>query len=455
MDLNYIICKRCAGSKTSALQWHRLKVITMEWCEIYSLSIHFPAGRSAGIGEWGTYRRKEYSGMGQKRVTANEFPNIQQAVEACAAEGGGIVTVPKGRWNSGPIHLYSNIHLQLEEGAVISFSHKPEDYLPVVFTRWEGMECYNYSPLIYAKDCENISVTGAGTLLGNGQAWWHWKKLQQKAADKLCYAQSNGIPVEERIFGTEEAALRPSFIQAIHCKNVVFQGFTIMDGPQWTIHPVYCEDVIVRDVTVSTHGPNTDGLNPDSCKGVLIEHCTFDTGDDCIAINSGMNEDGWRVNRPCENIEIRDCVMTGGHGAVVIGSAVSGGVRNVYAHDCRIKNTMQGIRIKSMRGRGGYVENVTFSHMETEKISEQAVQINMFYEFSTVEPKADTPSRCRNISIQDIHGSSLKTAIQIKGLPECKLQDITLENINLKAPDAFECSNTETINIKNVTIINE
>lgn len=150
--------------------------------------------------------------MGQKRVTANEFPTIQQAVEACAAEGGGIVTVPKGRWNSDPIHLYSNIHLQLEEGAVISFSDRPEDYLPVVFTRWEGMECYNYSPLIYAKDCENISVTGAGTLLGNGQAWWHWKKLQQKAADELCYAQSNGIPAEERIFGTEEAALRPSFI---------------------------------------------------------------------------------------------------------------------------------------------------------------------------------------------------------------------------------------------------
>lgn len=387
--------------------------------------------------------------MEQKRVSVNEFPGIQAAVDACAA-GGGVVVVPKGRWESGPIHLYSNIHLQLADGAVISFSSRPEDYLPVVFTRWEGMECYNYSPLIYARDCENISITGGGTLLGNGEAWWHWKKLQQEAADRLCYAQSDGIPVEQRVFGTVEAALRPSFIQTICCKNVLFQGFTIKDGPQWTIHPVYCEDVTVRNVTVSTHGPNTDGLNPDSCKGVLIERCTFDTGDDCIAVNSGMNEDGWRVNRPCENIEIRDCVMSGGHGAVVIGSAVSGGVRNVYAHHCRIRGTMQGIRIKSMRGRGGYVEDVTFSHMEMENVTDQAIQINMFYEFSTVTPRTEVPSRCRNILIRDIQGSSAGTGIQIRGLPECRLKDITLEDIHLDAPDAFVCSDVESITMKDI-----
>lgn len=377
---------------------------------------------------------------------------IQTAVNACSKMGGGTVIVPKGEWKSGAIHLKSNINLHLEDGAVVIFSDNPSDYLPVVFTRWEGMECYNYSPLIYANGCENISVTGNGTLVGNGQSWWHWKELQQSAVEELCYAEFNGIPPEKRIFGTETAALRPSFIQPINCKNVLLEGFTIKDGPQWTIHPVYCDNVTVRGVTVSTHGHNTDGLNPDSCRNVLIDGCTFETGDDCIAINSGMNEDGWRVDRPCENIEIRNCIMNGGHGAVVIGSAMSGGVKNVYAHDCKIRGTMQGIRLKSMRGRGGYVDNVKFENMEINNVIEQAIQINMFYEFSTVMPKTDTPSDFRNIEIKNIRGQRAKTGIQIKGLPEHKLKNITLENINLTAENGFICSDVENIKMKNVTI---
>lgn len=377
---------------------------------------------------------------------------IQAAVNACADMGGGTVIVPKGEWLSGAIHLKSNINLHLEDGAVIIFSDKPSDYLPVVFTRWEGMECYNYSPLIYANGCENISVTGKGTLVGNGQAWWHWKKLQQEAALELCYAEFHCIPPEKRIYGTEKAALRPSFIQPINCKNIILDGFTVKDGPQWTIHPVYCENVTVRNVTVSTHGPNTDGLNPDSCRNVLIENCTFDTGDDCIAINSGMNEDGWRVHRTCENIEIRNCTMNGGHGAVVIGSAMSGGVENVYAYDCKINGTMQGIRLKSMRGRGGYVKNVKFENMEIDNTTEQAIQINMFYEFSTVIPRVNSPSDFCDIKICNINGKNNKTGIQIKGLPEHRLRNITLENIDITAKNSFECSDVQGIEIKNVTI---
>lgn len=380
-----------------------------------------------------------------------DFNTIQAAVNACS-ENGGVVTVPKGEWKSGAIHLKSNVTLHLEDGAVITFSEKPSDYLPVVFTRWEGTECYNYSPLIYAKDCENIAITGNGTLIGSGQAWWDWKNLQGSAATELCYAEFNNIPPSKRIFGTEKSALRPSFIQPINCKNVLLEDFTIKDGPQWTIHPVYCENVVVRNVTVSSHGPNTDGLNPDSCKNVLIEGCTFDTGDDCIALNSGINEDGWRVNKPCENVEIRNCTMTGGHGAVVIGSAMSGGVKNVYAHDCKISGTMQGIRLKSMRGRGGYVDNVKFENMQIDNTTDQAIQINMFYEYSTVMPKSNVPSEFRNIEIRNISGENNKTGIQIKGLPEKRLQNIILENINLTAENAFVCSDVENISIKNVTI---
>ena len=388
-----------------------------------------------------------------KKFYLQDYASIQEAVNACGRAGGGQVVIPRGEWRSTwPIHLLSNTELHLEDGAVVIFSDRYEDYLPVVFTRWEGMECYNYSPLIYANGCENISVTGNGTLIGNGQAWWPWKKLQAQAAEELCYSERNGVPVEKRIYGTEAAALRPSFIQPVSCSNVLLEDFTIIDGPQWTIHPVYCENVTVRNVTVSTHGPNTDGLNPDSCRDVLIEGCTFDTGDDCIAINSGMNEDGWRVGKPCENIEIRNCVMNGGHGGLVIGSGMSGGVKNVFAHDCRITGTMRGIRIKSMRGRGGYVKDVRFENLEINDTEDQALQITMFYDATTVEPKADTPSDFSNIVIRGVKGKGLKAGIQLAGLPEHRMSHIMLENIELEAENAMECVDVESLTMKDVRI---
>lgn len=383
---------------------------------------------------------------------SKDYETVQAAVNACGEAGGGKVVIPAGKWHTKAIHLRSNVELHLEENAVLIFSDKFSDYLPVVFTRWEGTECYNYSPLIYAKDCENIAITGNGKLIGSGQAWWHWKKLQQAAAEDLGYAEYNGIPVEQRIYGTEEAALRPSFIQPINCKNVLLEDFTIEDGPQWTLHPVYCEDVVIRNVTVLTHGPNTDGLNPDSCRNVLVEGCYFDTGDDCVAINSGINEDGWRVSKPCENVEIRNCTMKGGHGAVVIGSAMSGGVRNVRAHHCDISGTMQGIRLKSMRGRGGYVDGAVFEDITINDVSDQAIQINMFYEFSTIMPKTETPSDFRNVMICNIKGKNAKVGIQIKGLPEHKLGKIVLENIDLTAENAFICSDAGDISMKDVQI---
>jgi len=389
-------------------------------------------------------------------VNVNEFKNqgqnaIQYAIEACAKQGGGTVIV-EGEWEAGAIHLRSNIHLKLENEAIIRFSEKFEDYLPVVFTRWEGTECYNYSPLIYANNCENISITGNGTLIGNGQAWWHWKQLQQEAANELVYAQLNEIPAEERVFGTEKAALRPSFIQPINCKNILFEGFKIVDGPMWMIHPVYCEDVIVKNVEILANGPNTDGLNPDSCKNVLIDGCIFDTGDDCIAINSGMNEDGWRTNKPCEDITIRHCVMNGGHGAIVIGSGVSGGIKNIYAHDCVINNTKWGVRLKSMRGRGGYVDGAKFENIVINNARISAVTVNMFYEFSTVLPKTVTPSDFKNIEFLNISGTGHACGIELKGLPEHKLKNISFNQINLEAIDAFSCSDVEEINLENMVI---
>lgn len=384
--------------------------------------------------------------------TIQNIQTIQNAIDICASQGGGTIEIPAGEWLTGPLHMQSNIHLVLEKGARVMFSSCPEDYLPVVFTRWEGMECYNYSPLIYAKDCSNISITGSGLLFGNGQKWWHWKKLQQRAAEELCYAEAEGIPVEQRIYGTAQAALRPSFIQFISCRDILLEDFCISEGPQWTIHPVYCENVVVRNVTVHTTGPNTDGLNPDSCNHVLIEGCHFSTGDDCIALNSGMNEDGWRVNRPCTDIEIRNCTMEGGHGGIVIGSAVSGGVSQVYAHDLTIRNTMQGIRLKTMRGRGGYVRDAVFENIRIENVSHQAIQVNMFYEFSTVEPKNQTPSAFSGLRFRNISGSSAASGIELKGLPESPLEDITLSGINLLADTALTSSSVADISLNDVCL---
>ena len=377
---------------------------------------------------------------------------LQRAVEACRRQGGGTVCVNAGVWQTGAVKLYSNIRLFLEEGSRLEFSADPADYLPMVFSRWEGIECWNYSPLIYAVDGENIAVTGNGELFGNGQQWWHWKKLQEKAARKLYDAEADGIPVEQRRFGTVEAALRPSFIQFVRCRNVYWEGFNIIDGPQWTLHPVYCENVVVKGVKVRTGGPNTDGLNPDSCSRVRIEDCIFETGDDCIALNSGMNEDGWRVNRPCENILIRRCRMNRGHGGVVIGSGMSGGVRNVHVHDCSFDGTELGIRLKAMRGRGGIVENISFDHIRIDHIPGPAIQLTSFYQAATVPPKSVCPPVFRNLKISNISGSGNRLGIEMKGLSEARLENISLENIDLAADSALECFDLSDLTMNQVRI---
>jgi polygalacturonase len=376
---------------------------------------------------------------------------FRQAVTTCHEQGGGIVRVPAGTWLTGPIHLRSNVNLHLEKNALVRFSTQPADYLPVVFTRWEGVECYNYSPLIYARDCENVAVTGKGTFDGQGEAWWHWKKLQQAAAKTLYDAEFDGVPVEKRIYGTEEAALRPQFLQTVSCRNVLVEGVTFLNGPMWTMHPVYCQDVLVRNVTVDTTGPNNDGLNPDSCRNVVVEGCSFSTGDDCIAINSGMNEDGWRVGRPCENIVIRNCHMSEGHGAVAIGSGMSGGVRNVHVSDCRFTGGDQGIRLKSMCGRGGFVENICFENIYMVNLRREAIILNMFYGSSTAASRSDAAPAFRDIHIRDIICESAGVAVVIRGLPEQPIERVVLEDLHLNAVEGIHCQDADDLVFSDVS----
>ncbi len=374
---------------------------------------------------------------------------FREAVAECHISGGTVV-VPAGVWLTGPIHLLSNVRLHLEKGAEVRFSTRFADYLPVVFTRWEGVECYNYSPLIYAIDGENIAVTGEGTFEGQGEAWWHWKKLQQAAAQELYDAQSKGIPVSERLFGTEAAALRPQFLQFVRCRNLLVEGVTFRNGPMWTIHPVYCENVAIRGVMIETRGPNTDGINPDSCRNVRIEDCTFDTGDDCVAINSGMNEDGWRVAHPCEDILVQNCTMREGHGAVSIGSGMSGDVRRVWIRNCRITGGEFGLRIKSMRGRGGIVEQVWMEDLHFSNLRHGMVLFTMYYDASTAPSRSDAAPLFRKVTVRRIVCESAETGIVIKGLPERFMEAVTLEDVQLQSERGISCQWVDGLTLKNV-----
>lgn len=362
------------------------------------------------------------------------LPAIKKALEIASREGGGKVLIPSGDYVvNGPIHLLSNTNLHLEEGATLHFSTKPENYLPVVLTRWEGVDCYNYSPLIYAYDQENIAVTGKGILDGHASNdnWWKWaekeeygwKKGDPSQADpesrpRLFDWNTREVDVKERILG-ETALLRPNFIQPYQCRNVLIEGVTFKNSPMWIIHPVLSENITIEGVTVISHGPNSDGCDPESCKNVLIKDCYFDTGDDCIALKSGRNQDGRRLERPIENVVIQNCTMRDGHGGVVIGSEVSGGARNIYAEDCKMDspNLDRAIRVKTNKIRGGIIENLYFRNIEVGEVKEAVVRINMLYPIYS-DPDQEYIPEIRNINIENVTSQKSRYGVLIDGYSE-------------------------------------
>lgn len=356
------------------------------------------------------YKITDYGASLDSTVKSTEA--FKKAIEACHAEGGGRVIVPKGTFLTGPIHLKSNVNLHLEDGAKILFSRDVDDYKPLVFSRWEGMECMNYSPLIYAYEQENIAITGNGILDGNAnnEYWWPWKAKteygwregmpnQLPAVKKLTQQVKDLVPANERIHG-DGSYLRPPFIQPYLSKNILIADVKIINAPFWNINPVLCENVTVRNVKVVTHGPNNDGCDPESCKNVLITGCYFDTGDDCIAIKSGRNEDGRNIGRPAENHIIEDCEMKEGHGGVVIGSEISGGARNIFAQNIKMDspNLDRVLRIKTSSLRGGVIENIYLRNIEVGTYKEAAIRFNMFYE----KPGEHIPV-IRNITVENMN----------------------------------------------------
>ena len=399
-----------------------------------------------------TFDIRDYGAIGDGiTVNTNAFAS---AIAVCADAGGGKVLIPEGIWFTGPIHLKSNINLHIAQGAEVRFSNNPDDYLPVVFTRLEGIECYNYSPLIYAIDCNNIAITGKGVFNGQGEPWWPWKKKQKKAVQGLYDSQFNGIPVEKRMYGTQEAALRPPMIQLLNCRNVLLEDYTSKNSPFWTTHLVYCDHVIVRNIRLLNpeHAPNTDGLNLDSSRNIHVQGLYADVGDDAVCIKSGMNEDGWRVARPSENIVIENCHVKKGHGGIVFGSDMSGGIRNVFVQNCEYDGTLMGVRMKSMRGRGGYIENIWIQDIKMNNIGWHAIILNMFYGASSATSRSDTPPQFHDIHIKNITCHGARDAITLRGLPEENIENITLENITITAENGLVASDAHAIKLFNVNI---
>jgi len=364
---------------------------------------------------------------------------IGRAIVACNQAGGGRVVVPTGVFLTGAIHLKSNVDLHLAPGATLRFVRDPKRYLPLVYTRWEGLECMNYSPFIYSDGQDNIAVTGEGTLDGNCDCehWWPWKGRtncgwskgqpnQDAARNALNRMGQEDVPVADRKFG-EGGYLRPNFIEPVRARNVLLEGVTIINSPMFEIHPIFCSNVTVRNVKIASHGPNNDGCAPDSCRDVLIENCTFDTGDDCIAIKSGRNRDGRRVGRPSENIIVRGCTMKDGHGALTIGSEMSGGVRNVFAENCRLDspNLEQALRFKTNAMRGGTIENVFFRNIRIGQIAHAVLQIDFNYEEGRKGPEHPV---VRNIDIRDIVCQKAERALDVRGFPDARIRNLRMEH---------------------------
>jgi unsaturated rhamnogalacturonyl hydrolase len=368
---------------------------------------------------------------------------IAKAIEACARAGGGKVVVAAGEYLTGPIHLKSGVNLHLDGGATLKFKTDPKAYLPAVLTRFEGMECWNYSPLIYAYRQENIAVTGEGVL--DGQAdntnWWPWKgkteygwtngaPKQDKARNRLIKMVADNAPVDERKFG-EGDYLRSSFIQPNLCRNVLIEGVRIRRSPMWEIHPLLCTNVIVRGVDIATHGPNNDGCDPEASRDVLIEDTVFDTGDDCIALKSGRNNDGRRVGIPTENVIVRRCTMKEGHGGVTIGSEISGGARNIFVEDCTMDSPSldRVVRFKSNAVRGGTMENIFVRNVKVGTVGDAALQIDFVYEEGA---KGEHKPVVRNLVIENLTVDNCARVLDVKGFPGSEISGVRLHHSTFK-----------------------
>jgi polygalacturonase/rhamnogalacturonyl hydrolase YesR len=402
---------------------------------------------------------------------------IQKAIDACSKKGGGKVIIPAGeKFLTGAITLKDGVNLVVEEGATLEFVFQPELY-PIVETSWEGLECFNLSPCIYAFKAKDIAITGKGTIDGGGSndTWWPWNgnprfgwkegmisqriesrpRLLKNGEDGIPMYNEKGERTPERVFGPQDG-LRPQLVSFNKCDGILLEDVTLLRSPFWVIHPLHSTDITVRRVKMINDGPNGDGCDPECCDRVLIEDCYFNTGDDCIAIKSGRNRDGRERNMPSKNIIIRNCEMKNGHGGVVIGSEISGGCQNVYAHDCVMDSPEleRVLRIKTNSCRGGIIENINMRNVKVGVCKESVLKINLDYEPKEICCRGYYPT-VRNVYMENVTSESSQYGVQIIGLEEdTYVYDITVKDCKFNGvkDGNFMSGKTRNVNFENLFI---
>jgi polygalacturonase len=384
--------------------------------------------------------------------------SIQKAIAAAVKVGGGTVYFPAGKYLTGPIHLKSNITIFIDAGAELHFSDQFDHYLPMVESRYEGVDVKSFSPLFYAYKAQNIAIKGRGIIDGHGKKWWDfvegYKKDQPRSKWQFMFDSLNkNILLPDDPAQMKRGFLRPPFIQPMYCKNILIEGITIRNSPFWTINPEFCENVTINAVTITNpHSPNTDGINPESCKYVHISNCHISVGDDCITIKSGKDIPGRTKAAPAEDYTITNCTMLSGHGGVVIGSEMSGDVKKITISNCIFDGTDRGIRIKTARGRGGVVEDIRVNNIIMKDIKESPFVLDMQYAKTTEEPVSIRTPQFKNIHYSNISVVSAKNAGFINGLSEMPIENISFSNIQIAAENGFVIQQAKGISFHDVQI---
>ncbi len=383
---------------------------------------------------------------------------IANAISAAVKKGGGTVYFPAGKYLTGPIHLKSNITILIDAGAELHFSDNFDDYLPMVQSRYEGVDVMSFSPLFYAYNQTNITITGRGKINGHGKKWWDYalnfyKNQTVRNKYQLLFDSLNkNIVLPDDPGQMKRGFLRPPFIQPMYCKNVHIEGITITNSPFWTVTPEFCENVTIDGLTIDNPlSPNTDGINPSSCRYVHISNCHISVGDDCITIKSGKDLPGRTKATPAENYTITNCTMLSGHGGVVIGSEMSGDVKKIVISNCVFDGTDRGIRIKTARGRGGVVEDIRVDNIVMKNIKDQAIVLDMEYSKAKPEAVSERTPRFRNIRFSNITAYT-KKALYINGLEEMPVSEVSLNDVVFEAETGIVMQYAKDIELHNVRV---